>query len=221
MSSPYSPSSNSSDNSSEDELGTHYQSDTPDFFLANSAPTADKQRVPKKQHSAALVGTTPTIVQGLPQPTSSWDAAAPADHYASCTPVGSTPNLVHQNAPQLMEVFEGLHRSVAILSEQLSQPSASQEVQQSTETLSVSSPSKSGTNPTNKQFNLFDPSGLVEKRYFAGAPDTLCTYLTKHFSQPLNSEHRTEMAKKYKRPDIPAMQVQKLDSFFLRKKTIG
>ena len=64
--------------------------------------------------------------------------------------------------------------------------------------------------------SLFDPTGLVEK-FFAGGRNAMCAYLTRHFSKPLNSEHRIEMAKKYKRPDIPAMRVHKLDTYFHKR----
>ena len=97
---------------------------------------------------------------------------------------------------------------------QLPTLSASQQITESTEELSLTSP-KNPTSP-NPSTYLFDPTGLLGDKYFSGAPDDVCEYLTKYFA-PLHTQLTAEMAKQFKRPDIPVMRVQKLDDMFQRK----
>ena len=150
------------------------------------------------------------------------EAVAIADHNASRTPIGQSPNLVPGNALQILQVFQGLQQSLSTITEQLTvqTPTPSQEVQLQTSSLTIADPHGQDTVQPVQSISLFDPSGLVEKKFFAGAPDNICAYLTKHFSQLLGSEHQVEMAKRYKRPDIPSMRVHKLDSQ-LHKRDFG
>ena len=53
----------------------------------------------------------------------------------------------------------------------------------------------------------------MEKKFFGGAPDNICAYLTRHFSQPL-SLHTELKWQRYNRPNIPFMRVPKLDTQF-------
>ena len=124
---------------------------------------------------------------------------------------------------QQMQVVQGLQQTVSELQTKLhnasgsqpgpQNPSASQQVAQDTENLSLSQEQPVFTHST----HLFDPSGLLEKKFFTGASDLICEYLSKYFSQSLDSQLTAEMAKRFKRPDIPVMRVQRLDQFFLKK----
>ena len=55
---------------------------------------------------------------------------------------------------------------------------------------------------------LFDPSNLVERKFFTGSWEEICSCLNKYFTNGLAPEQRLEMVKHYKRPDIPSMRVR-------------
>ena len=124
-----------------------------------------------------------------------------------------------------MQAFQGLLQTISDLQTklqnpsgsqpELQNPSSSQQVAQSTEALSLSC-EQPATNES-QSTRLFDPSGLLGKKFFTGPPDLICEYLGKYFSQSLDSQTTAEMAKRFKRPDIPVMRVQRLDQFFLKK----
>ena len=108
----------------------------------------------------------------------------------------------------------------ALLTETLSQlqscstpQSTSQEIPAALSALSIASqtPHKADVEHT-----LFDPSNLVERKFFTGSSEEICSYLNKYFTNGLASEQRLETVKRYKRPDIPSMRVQKLDNLFQR-----
>ena len=108
----------------------------------------------------------------------------------------------------------------ALLSETLSQlrscstpQSARQEIPAGMNALSMAFQT---SNTLDTEHNLFDPSNLVEQKFFTGSSKEICSYLSKYFINGLEPEQRLEMVKRYKRPDIPSMRVQKLDNFFQR-----
>ena len=108
----------------------------------------------------------------------------------------------------------------ALLSETLSQlrscstpQSASQEIPAGMNALSMAPQTP---NTLDTEHNLFDPSKLVERKFFSGSSKEICSYLSKYFINGLEPEQRLEMVKRYKRPDIPSMRVQKLDNLFQR-----
>ena len=53
--------------------------------------------------------------------------------------------------------------------------------------------------------NLFDPSNLVEQKFFTGSSEEISSYLRKYFINGLDPEQRLEMVKRYKRTDIPSI----------------
>ena len=134
---------------------------------------------------------------------------------------GLNPKLVpeaeasNQATLQTIQTVNELQKSIARMQSQLPTLSASQKIAELTEELSLTS-LKSPTSP-NPSTYLFDPTGLFGDKYFSGAPDDVYEYLTKYFAQPLHTQLTAEMAKHFKRPDIPVMRVQKLDDMFQRK----
>ena len=148
----------------------------------------------------AKVGTTATA-----------DPSVPCNRRVDPTPVPEA----GASTLQMMQACQKLKKSVAHMQHQLQTLTASQQLAQTTEELSLMSPKiPSDHNPS---AYLFDPSGLLGDKYFSGATDAVCQYLTKYFAQPLNAHLTTEMAKQFKRPDIHVMKVQRLDDMFQRK----
>ena len=197
MSEPYTPPSAYTS----DTTSCHDSDESEEFFLEDQLPT--KSRDPSNPSNTSTV--TPNKRD-----------AAPVPDNASRAPFGSSPIMVPNNASNLLQAIKGLQESITNVSEQFTAPTPSQEVQQRTQSMSITKCPATAEDSI-EPISLFDPTGLVEKKFFAGAPDAICAYLTRHFSKPLNSEHRIEMAKKYKRPDIPAMRVHKLDTYFHKR----
>ena len=180
MCEPYTPPSDYSSDSQEEAA---QPSEAADFFLQNQLPNMSNA-----QSLAATGGPSVTIPGAMPT-SSNRDAAAIAEHHASRTAVGPSPNLVPGNALQLLLAFQILQQSMSTIAEQLTAqtPTASQEVQLQTQPLTIAGPS------AQKRSNLspfLTPVGLWKRNSLPVHRTTyvLISLSTSHCHWTLNTE---------------------------------